>query len=88
VEQISLATGNPSRVLYSLDLGRTAVVKGQPAYVYPIMLSADAAGQHWILSSDFCDINDHCRAGLNGWIDNGRLVPLQPGDGSVASEAW
>jgi hypothetical protein len=87
VEQISLATGKRSGVLYSQDLG-SAVANGSLAYVYPVILSTDAAGQHWMLSSRFCDINNNCRAGLNGWIDNGQLVPLQPGGGSVASAAW
>ena len=85
VEQISVTTGKLSGVLYSQDLGRAAAAKGQPAYLNPISLSADASGQHWML---FCDGSAQCGAGLNGWIDNGRLVPLQPADGSVASEAW
>jgi hypothetical protein len=87
VEQISVATRKRSGVLYSQDLG-SAVMNGGLAYMYPVTLSTDAAGQHWMLSSSFCDNNNRCRGGLNGWIDNGRLVPLQPADGSVASEAW
>jgi hypothetical protein len=87
VEQISVATRKRSGVLYSQDLGR-AVANGGLAYMYPVTLSMDAAGQHWILSGSFCDTNGSCRGGLNGWIDNGRLVPLQPAGGSVASEAW
>jgi hypothetical protein len=87
VEQISVATRKRSGLLYSHDLG-SAVVNGGLAYMYPVTLSTDAAGQHWMLSSSFCDNNNRCRGGLNGWIDNGRLVPLQPADGSVASEAW
>ena len=81
VEQISVATRKRLGVLYSQDLN------GGLAYQYPVTLSADAAGQHWLLSGSFCDSNNHCR-GLNGWIDGGQLVPLQPADGSVASEAW
>jgi hypothetical protein len=81
VEQISVATRKRLGVLYSQDLN------GGLAYQYPVTLSADAAGQHWLLSSSSCDSNNHCR-GLNGWIDGGQLVPLQPADGSVASEAW
>jgi hypothetical protein len=88
VEQISVATGKLSGVLYRQDLARAATVNGKPAYVYPIALSADAVGQHWLLSSGFCDISYNCGGGLNGWIEGGRLVPLQPADGSVASEDW
>ena len=88
MEQISVATGKRSGLLYSQDLTRGVVVNGKPAYAFPITLSADAVGQHWLLSSGFCDISGHCGAGLNGWIEGGKLVPLQPADGSVASEAW
>jgi hypothetical protein len=88
VERISLATRMRSGVLYKQDLGRAAVVRGKPAYLYSITLSADAAGQHWMLSSGFCNTDDLCEGGFSGWIDGGRLVPLPPVPGSVASEAW
>ena len=88
VEKISVTTGKLSGVLYSQDLVRSAAANGSLAYLYPISLSADAVGQHWMLSSGFCNSSGQCGGGLNGWIDGGRLVPLQPADGSVTSEAW
>lgn len=88
VEQISLATGKPSGMLYTQNLGNAAVVKGKPAYLYSTTLSADPAGQHWMLSSGFCNIDDLCQGGFSGWIDGGRLVPLPLVPGSVGSEAW
>jgi hypothetical protein len=88
VEQISLASRKPSDVLYSENLGRAATLKGKPAYLYSTTLSADAAGQHWMLGSGFCSIDRLCQGGFFGWIDGGRLVPLPLVPGSVASAAW
>ena len=88
VERISLAKPRRSGLLYKQDLGRIAVVHGKPAYLYSTTLSADAAGQYWMLSSGFCNTDDLCQGGFSGWIDGGRLVPFPPVPGSVASEAW
>lgn len=43
-----------------------------------IALSQDATGQHLLLSG----------AGFNGWIHDGRLVPLIPVNGREADQAW
>jgi hypothetical protein len=88
VERISLGKRRRSGVLYKQDLGRIAVVRGKPAYLSSITLSADAAGQYWMLSSGFCNADDLCQGGFSGWIDGGRLVPLPAVPGNVASEAW
>jgi hypothetical protein len=84
VEQIAVSTGKPLRVLYSREMGRTTEVHNGPDY---LTLAADGAGQY-LLGGGMCTSNAGCSGGFNGWIDGGRLVPLQPGDGSVFSEAW
>ena len=30
----------------------------------------------------------HCTDGFNGWLHDGRLVPLPPVNGREADEAW
>jgi hypothetical protein len=39
-----------------------------------------------MLNAGIC--SGHCTGGFNGWIHDGRLVPLQPTDGRMADEAW
>jgi hypothetical protein len=78
VVQISLATGRQLRVLCRRDMGRTATMPTIPDF---LALAADGTGQHWMLKAGVS-------AGFNGWIDSGRLIPVQPADGSIASEAW
>jgi hypothetical protein len=82
VAQISVATGKALRGLLVQNLGRVS-----PTDVLYATLSTDATGQHWLLGGGYCD-GRHCAGGFNGWIDHGKLVPLPPGDGSVADEAW
>jgi len=90
VEQISVPSGRRLSVAYTRDLD----VSGSK-YLAPVNLSADGSGQHWLLSGTFCTLLT-CSAGFNGWIDGGRLVPLQPAsadggmdaDGGVDFEAW
>jgi hypothetical protein len=94
LEQIPVATRQRQRVLYRQNLGH---IPGS-AYARPnssffssaTTLSLDGAGQYWLLggSGEFCGSHALCAEGFNGWIDDGRLVPLRPTDGSVASEAW
>jgi hypothetical protein len=95
VERISVATGRVGQVLYSRDLSRIpgatyshTVPNTQSVAI--IGLSLDGAGQHWLLSGtgQFCGAAATCTEGFNGWIDDRRLVPLPPTDGTVASEAW
>jgi hypothetical protein len=83
VEQISAATGRKLRVLYRRSLGDTGEINGAPA---PLLLSNDASGQHLMLNVGLCV--GRCTDGFNGWIHDGRLIPLQPADGRLASEAW
>jgi hypothetical protein len=78
VEQISLASGQQQRVLYRRDMGRTTSMNAVPDFV---ALSPDRAGQHWML-------NIGVGVGVNGWIEDGRLVTLQPANGRIAGEAW
>jgi hypothetical protein len=84
VEQIAVSTGKPLRVLYRQEMGRTTEVNNDPDR---LTLAADGAGQY-LLGGGMCTSNGGCSGGFNGWIDGGRLVPLQPGDGSIFSEAW
>jgi hypothetical protein len=83
VEQISAATGRKLSVLYRRSLGDTGEINGAPA---PLLLSNDASGQHLMLNVGLCV--GRCTDGFNGWIHDGRLIPLQPADGRLASEAW
>lgn len=83
VEQISVVTGQRLSVLYRRHLGPTDEVNGVPDF---LALYPDASGQNWMLNGGIC--SGHCVTGFNGWIDNGRLVPLQPTDGRMADEAW
>ena len=83
VAQISAATGRQLSVLYRRRLGDTGEINGAPA---PLLLSNDASGQHLMLNVGLCAGN--CTDGFNGWIHGGRLIPLQPADGRLASEAW
>jgi len=85
VEQISVATRKPLVVLYRRDMGRASEVNNGPDY---FMLAADGVGQQWMLDGGLCSSGGGCSGGFNGWIDSGRLVPLQPSNGSVADEAW
>ncbi len=83
VEQISVTTGQRLSVLYRRHLGPTDEINGVPDF---LALYPDASGQNWMLNGGIC--SGHCTGGFNGWIDNGRLVPLQPSDGRMADEAW
>ena len=78
VEQLSLGPAKQLQVLYRRDMGRTTSMNAVPDFV---ALSPDSAGQHWML-------NVGVGAGVNGWIDGGRLVTLQPANGRIAGEAW
>jgi hypothetical protein len=87
VEQISVATGKPLRVLYRQDLRRAFGASNRQGYIAYVMLKSDVAARYWMVSGLFCSAT-RCSGGLNGWIDRGRLVPLQPVGLSVGSEAW
>jgi hypothetical protein len=84
VEQISIATKKPPRVLYRQSLSGAVSINSTPDFA---TLIADPTGSHWL----FSDMNGAVPPGagnLNGWIDGGQLVPLQPANGSVVTEAW
>ncbi len=83
VEQISVTTRQVLGVLFRRHLGPTDEVNGVPDF---LALYPDAGGQNWMLNGGIC--SGHCTGGFNGWIHNGRLVPLQPTDGRMADEAW
>jgi hypothetical protein len=83
VVQISAATGRQLSVLYCRRLGDTGEINGAPD---PFALSNDAIGRNLMLNVGLCSGN--CTDGFNGWIRGGRLIPLQPTDGRLASEAW
>jgi hypothetical protein len=83
VVQISTATGRRLGVLFRRHLGPTDEINGVPDF---LALYPDASGEHWMLNAGIC--SGHCTGGFNGWIDHGRLVPLQPTDGRMADEAW
>jgi hypothetical protein len=84
VEQISVATGAPVRVLYRRNLGSITGEIGAPDC---LILSQDIPGQHWMLNGGISGRGGDS-TGFNGWIHHGRLVPLPPADGYVAAEAW
>jgi len=87
VEQISVATGKLLRVLYRQDLRQTFGTNNPQGYVALLTLKSDVAARYWMVSGVFCGANQ-CNGGFNGWIDGGRLVPLQPVGLSVGREAW
>lgn len=87
VEQFSVSTGKRLRVLYRQDLRRAFGKAKSGGYIGFVGLSSDSTGQYWTLSDTVCTITA-CSSGVNGWIDKGQLVPLQPDGGSVSSEAW
>ena len=76
VEQIPLAKGKQPSVLYSRPLSQSTFFS----------LNTDATGQDWMFSGACSD--GLCTNGFNGWIDHGRLVPLQPTTGEILDEAW
>lgn len=83
VEQISAATGRQLSVLYRRHLGDTGEINGAAD---PLALSADATGRNLMLNAGICNLR--CTNGFNGWIRGGRLIPLRPADGRLASETW
>lgn len=87
VEQISVATGKQLRVLYRQDLGHAFGADNRQGYVALLTLKSDVTSRYWMVSGMFCGVT-RCNGGLNGWIDRGRLVPLQPAAVSVGSQAW
>ena len=83
VRRISAATGGTLQVLYQRRLGNTDEVNIGPDF---LQLSQDSAGQHWMLNGGLCA--GHCTDGFNGWLNDGRLMPLPPVNGRDYNEAW
>ena len=75
VLQLSLATGQPSRILYRSAASNGAYNDGG---LVPV-LSADGPGQHWLLWSD---------PEQYGWISGGKLVPLPKAPSGVLAINW
>ena len=73
VLQLSLATGQPSGILY-----RSAPSVGSYVGLVPV-LSADGQAQHWLLWND--------PEGF-GWISGGKLVPLRKAPSGVLAIIW
>lgn len=76
VEQIPLDTRKQPSVLYSRPLSQSTYFS----------LGTDATGQDWTFSGACSD--GLCTNGFNGWIDHGRLVPLQPMKALFWDEVW
>ena len=78
MERISVVPGSEGQVLavlYQRRLTDTFDPGTAPEF---IALSQDATGQHLLLSGP----------GFDGWIHDGRLVPLPPGNGREVDQAW
>jgi len=73
VLQLSLATGQPSGILY-----RSAPSVGSYEGLVPV-LSTDGQAQHWLLWND---------PGHFGWISGGKLVPLPKAPAGVLAINW
>jgi hypothetical protein len=73
VLQLSLATGQPSGILY-----RSAPSVGSYEGLVPV-LSTDGQVQHWLLWND----SEHF-----GWISGGKLVPLPEAPTGVLAIGW
>jgi hypothetical protein len=83
VVQISATSGRQLRVLYQRPLGPTG----------GWTLAPDGSGTHWLLDGfDSYGNGEGPRSqmnlGYNGWISDGRLVPLQPATGQAIDETW
>lgn len=83
VVQVSAASGRQLGVLYQRHTGPT----------FDWYLRPDGLAAHWLLTGvdEFGGGDGPHRLanlGYNGWISNGRLVPLQPTQGRIAGEAW
>jgi hypothetical protein len=82
VLQISATSGRQLRVLYQRPLGPTG----------GWTLDPDGSGTHWLLDGFDSYGNgegprNQMNLGYNGWISDGRLIPLQPATGTIG-EAW
>jgi hypothetical protein len=82
-EQISLTTGRVIRVLFQAEVGYYTSTASGGSGEFGGSASADPSGQYLILS-----FGPKPGAG-NGWLDNGRLVPLTPANGEYTGrETW
>ncbi len=78
VDYISVVSGHRNQVqsvLYRRRLSDTFDPGRVPQF---IALSQDPTGRHLLVSG----------AGFNGWVHDGRLVPLTPDGGGEADQAW
>jgi hypothetical protein len=86
VERISVVEGTIGRVLAVLYQRRLSSTTDTGTAADFIALSQDATGQHLLLSGGFCGFG--CSGGFNGWVHDGRLVPIQPSDDRESDQAW
>ena len=84
VERISVATGQKVATLYRRRLGPPSQIVGAPIFVD---LSVDARAERWLLNGGISSGSGYHNR-FNGWIEDGRLIPLAPGDGWDADETW
>jgi hypothetical protein len=75
VLQLSLATGQPSAILYGSAPSNGAY---NDEGLVPV-LSADGQAQHWLLWNDPEQF---------GWISGGKLVPLPKAPAGVLAIGW
>ena len=47
----------------------------------------DARAERWLLNGGISSGSGYHNR-FNGWIEDGRLIPLAPGDGWDADETW
>jgi hypothetical protein len=78
VGRYSVRTGRLIRYLYRHNAGHG---------IRPDFASFDPSGQYPILGAG-AGINASADAGINDWIDHGRLIPLRPAAGASMYEAW
>jgi hypothetical protein len=74
VIQVSAVTGRHRRVLYQVRTGN--------GFLFGFF-SADPSGRYFLLNAG------PSGGSVNGWIDDGRLIQLQPADGTnILAEVW
>ena len=78
VDRVSLVRGHLNQVQSVLYQRRLTDTLDSGEVPDLIALSQDATGQHMLVSGP----------GFNGWIHDGRLVPLTPVNGREADQAW
>ena len=84
VMSFSAATGQPLSVLYQRRLGGTAGPNTVPGISWPSARTPSVSTS----CSTSASAAGNCTDGANGWIHDGRLVPLTPVNGREGDQAW